>query len=154
MLRDSEIRGVRAARVTTIKLLRLQIRGVSFKKKQNDVNSKRHRCLAFTAQRPPGWNEEPPQNTIYMFAGTGVSGCFYPESYSDGSPSCSETQGENRNFKSTGYRFTRLQSAGHVRRHLCTSSRMPWLAQAATCTVLFQRSHQPRFGAAPYSLKR
>lgn len=45
MLRDSEIRGVGAARVTTIKLLCLQIRGVSFKKEQNDVNGERHHCL-------------------------------------------------------------------------------------------------------------
>lgn len=67
MLRDSEIRGVRAARVTTIKLLRLQIHGVSFKEQQNDVNSKRHHRVAFTVQQPPGWKEAPPENTIYMF---------------------------------------------------------------------------------------
>lgn len=52
-----EIRGVRDARVATIKLLCLQIHGVSFKKKPNDVNSKRHCCAARFYSATASWVE-------------------------------------------------------------------------------------------------
>lgn len=57
MPRDSEIRGVRDARVATVKLLCLQIHGVSFKKKRHDVNSKRHCCLAWFYSTMASWVE-------------------------------------------------------------------------------------------------
>ena len=75
--------------VATIKLLCLQIRGVSFKKKRDDVNSKRHRCLAWFLQ----YNgllggvrsHYKTQFTCLRCSvySLGISWCFYPEIYNE-----------------------------------------------------------------------
>ena len=75
--------------VATIKLLRLQIRGVSFKKERSDVNSKRHCCLAWFLQYNGllggAKSRHKTQFTCLRCSvySLGISWCFYPEIYSE-----------------------------------------------------------------------